>query len=60
MPRAQQVDVVVSHGVAHLWGIAPSDLVRKAYEVAAENVPGVKSVRMHMHIEPPTGVRIGL
>jgi CBS domain-containing protein len=58
--RAQQVDVVVSRGVAHLWGIAPSDLVRKAYQVAAENVPGVKAVKMHMHIVPPSGARIGL
>lgn len=58
--RAQQLDVVVSRGVAHLWGIAPSDLVRKAYQVAAENVPGVKAVKMHMHIVPPTGPRIGL
>ena len=58
--RAQQLDVVVSRGVAHLWGTAPSELVRKAYQVAAENVPGVKAVKMHMHIVPPVGVRIGL
>jgi CBS domain-containing protein len=58
--RAQQVDVVVSRGIAHLWGIAPSDLVRKAYQVAAENVPGVKAVKMHMHIVPPPEARVGL
>ena len=58
--RAQQLDVVVSRGIAHLWGIAPSVLVRKAYEVAAENVPGVKAVKMHMHIVPPSGARVGL
>jgi CBS domain-containing protein len=57
---AKQLDVVVSRGVAHLWGIAPSEMVRKAYLVAAENVPGVKGVEVHMHVVPPTGVRVGL
>jgi CBS domain-containing protein len=57
---AQKVDVVVSHGVAHLWGVAPSDMVRKAYEVATGNVPGVKKVEMHMHVVPPGPARIGL
>ena len=57
---AQRVDIVVSHGVVHLWGVAPSNMVRKAYEVATENVPGVKKVEMHMHVVPPAAVRIGL
>jgi len=58
--KAQKVDIVVSHGVAHLWGVAPSDMVRKAYEVATENVPGVRKVEMHMHVVPPEPARIGL
>lgn len=58
--QAKQVDVVVNGGVAHLWGVAPTDLVRRAYRVAAENVPGVKMVEVHMHIVPPPGTRIGL
>ncbi|MBS0525713.1 MAG: CBS domain-containing protein [Proteobacteria bacterium] len=58
--QAKQVDVVVNGGVAHLWGVAPSDLVRQAYRVAAENVPGVKTVEVHMHIVPPTATRVGL
>lgn len=58
--QARQVDVVVNGGVAHLWGVAPTDLVRQAYRAAAENVPGVKTVEVHMHIVPPPATRIGL
>jgi CBS domain-containing protein len=57
---ARRADVVVQDGVAHLWGVVPSDLVRQAYRVAAENVPGVKAVQSHMHIVPPPAVRLGL
>jgi CBS domain-containing protein len=45
-------NVVVSAGVVHLWGFAQSDAVRQAYRVAAENVPGVKSVKNHMRAVP--------
>ena len=45
-------NVVVSTGVVHLWGFAQSESVRKAYRVAAENVPGVKSVKNHMRALP--------
>jgi CBS-domain-containing membrane protein len=58
--QARQVDIVVSGGVAHLWGVAPNDLVRAAYKAAAENVPGVKTVEVHMHIVPPPATRVGL
>jgi CBS domain-containing protein len=57
---ARQADVVVQDGVAHLWGVVPSDLVRQAYRIAAENVPGVKAVQSHMHVVPPPAVRLGL
>jgi CBS domain-containing protein len=57
---ARRADVVVQDGVAHLWGVVPSDLVRQAYRVAAENVPGVKAVQSHMHVVPPPAVRLGL
>jgi CBS domain-containing protein len=57
---AKQMDVVVNGGVAHLWGVAPTDLVRKAYRAAAENVPGVKTVEVHMHIVPPPATQVGL
>ncbi len=58
--QAKQVDIVVTGGIAHLWGVAPTDLVREAYRAAAENVPGVKEVEVHMHIVPPPAIRIGL
>lgn len=58
--QARQVDVVVSGGIAHLWGVAPTDLVRKAYRAAAENVPGVEGVQVHMHVVAPPAVRLGL
>ena len=57
---AKQADVVVQDGVAHLWGVVPSNLVRQAYRVAAENVPGVKAVQSHMHVVPPAPMRLGL
>lgn len=57
---ARRADVIVQDGVAHLWGVVPSDLVRQAYRVAAENIPGVKAVQSHMHVVPPSPVRLGL
>lgn len=58
--QARQLDVVVNRGVAHLWGTVPSENVRQAYQAAAENVPGVRAVEVHMHISAPTLVRVGL
>jgi CBS domain-containing protein len=43
-----EVQVVVSDGVVHLWGIAPNDEKRLAMRVAAENIPGVRGVEDHM------------
>jgi CBS domain-containing protein len=48
--QASRLDVVVHRGVAHLWGTAPSEMVRKAYQSAAQSVPGVKAVELHMHV----------
>ena len=47
-------NVVVSSGVVHLWGFTDSETVRKAYRVAAENVPGVRKVKTHMRTVPPS------
>ena len=47
-------------GFAHLWGTAPTDMVRQAYRAAAENVPGVRTVEVHMHIVPPPAIQVGL
>jgi CBS domain-containing protein len=57
---ARRADVIVQDGVAHLWGVVPSDLVRQAYRIAVENVPGVKAVQNHMHVVAPSPVRLGL
>jgi CBS domain-containing protein len=46
------INVVVSGGVVHLWGYVANDAVFQAYRVAAENVPGVKSVKNHMRTTP--------
>lgn len=48
------VNVVVSDGVVHLWGFVGGEDVRKAYRVAAENVPGVKKVKSHLRSMPAT------
>lgn len=56
---AWPTNVVVSQGVAHLWGFVQSEAARKAYRVAAENVPGVKAVKNHMRM-PPASVNMGV
>jgi CBS domain-containing protein len=43
-------DVVISHGVVHLWGMAASDDARTAYVEAVRSVPGVRAVENHMHV----------
>jgi CBS domain-containing protein len=50
---AQGTDVVVSGGIAHLWGMAPSESVCEAYRAAAIAVPGIVGVETHMHIARP-------
>ncbi len=42
------LNVVVSDGVVHLWGLVASDKERKALQIAAENTPGVKAVEQHL------------
>lgn len=51
---AWATNVLVSQGVVHLWGFVQSEAVRNAYRVAAENVPGVKGVKNHMRLIPPS------
>jgi CBS-domain-containing membrane protein len=41
-------NIVVNDGVVHLWGFVMSEAERKALRVAAENVPGVRSVEDHL------------
>jgi hypothetical protein len=42
------INVVTNAGVVHLWGFVQGEEVRRAYRVAAENVPGVKRVKSHL------------
>ena len=46
-------DVVIAHGVVHLWGVVPSDALRSAFVDAVREVPGVTSVENHMHVGRP-------
>jgi len=46
-------DVVISHGVVHLWGVVASDALRSGYVEAVRKVPGVTSVENHMHVGRP-------
>lgn len=53
------VDVTIKDGVAHLRGTVTDDRERTALTVAAENVPGVKTVRDHLvWVEPNSGLVI--
>ncbi len=55
-PR-QMIDVVARNGVVELWGTVFDARERDAARVAAETVPGVKTVRSHLTwIEPMSGM----
>ncbi|WP_434666889.1 CBS domain-containing protein [Paraburkholderia sp. A3BS-1L] len=44
----QPQNVIVTNGVAHLWGVIRSEDERNAIRVAAENVSGVREVQCHL------------
>lgn len=46
------VDVVVSDGVVHLWGVVETEGAKSAVQVAAEGTDGVKSVVNHVSVFP--------
>jgi CBS domain-containing protein len=52
--RASLVDVTVAHGVVHLWGNVASEAERAALRVVAEGTQGVREVRDHLRILPPS------
>ena len=57
--RAGLVDVTVRNGIVELWGTIFDEREREALKVAAENIPGVKTVRDHlMWVEPFSGFAI--
>ncbi|WP_434667013.1 CBS domain-containing protein [Paraburkholderia sp. A3BS-1L] len=44
----QPQNVIVTNGVAHLWGVIKSEDEREAIRIAAENIPGVREVKCHL------------
>ena len=46
-----RINIVVSDGVVHLWGLVKSEDQRRALKVAAEAVPGVRSVEDHLGLD---------
>ena len=52
--KSAVVNVIVSDGVVHLWGVIDSEEQRQALRVAAENIPGVESVEEHLTFSLPT------
>jgi len=58
-PWAPWVNVVVREGVVNLFGTITDERERRAFIVAAENVPGVKAVYDHLAwVEPTSGMII--
>jgi CBS domain-containing protein len=57
-PWAHLIDVRVENGIVHLYGTFQSEDERHALRVAAENVPGVRSVEDHL--TPWNSTPIGL
>jgi CBS domain-containing protein len=51
------INPIVRNGVVELWGSITDERERQALVVAAENVPGVRSVRDHLAwVEPTSGM----
>lgn len=49
-------NVVVRHGVVHLWRVHRSEEAAEAVRVAAEGIPGVKRVEDHTKPYPPVSM----
>ncbi len=52
------VTIVVADGVVHLWGLAATATERRALELAAAEIPGVRRVENHLAVRD--GMPIGL
>lgn len=50
--RVSQLNIVVTDGVAQIWGFVGSDTERNALRVAAETVPGIREVEDHLNFSP--------
>jgi CBS domain-containing protein len=58
-PWTPQVNATVRDGVVELWGVVLAAHQREAAIVAAENIPGVKSVKSHVAwVDPVSGMVI--
>jgi CBS domain-containing protein len=53
MGSGAHVNIIVSDGVAHLWGLVDTAEEAQAVRVVAENTPGVKAVEDHLARRPP-------
>lgn len=51
--HAGTINVTVSEGVVHIWGLAESEAAKAAATVAAENTPGVRGIENHLSVLPP-------
>lgn len=47
----RMINIVVTDGKVHFWGLVESDEQRDAMRVAAENIPGVRAVKDHMTLD---------
>ncbi|MFQ5829573.1 MAG: CBS domain-containing protein [Candidatus Methylomirabilia bacterium] len=47
-PVLAYVNIIVTDGSVHLWGLVDSEQERQALRVAAENAPGVRAVEDHL------------
>ncbi|SDY81852.1 CBS domain-containing protein [Citreimonas salinaria] len=52
---AVQMNVVVAGGTVDIWGYVHTDAERNAAQVAAENVPGIRHVHLHLGTMPAAG-----
>lgn len=52
------LNVVVSGGTVHIWGVAESEKERDAVRVAAETAPGVKTVQCNVDAIPDSARRV--
>jgi CBS domain-containing protein len=43
-----RINIVVQSGIAHLWGVVPSEDQRRALHIAVRSVPGVVGVEDHL------------
>jgi CBS domain-containing protein len=50
--RNALLNVTVSGGIVDLWGLVRSEVERKAIRVAAESIPGVRTVNDNLMVRP--------